>query len=168
MNYFTRFESSLESPPFQGLRGEELHELKISVVWSKLPEAIRREMQRNGSLQNITTWENFERAVRNAETATRDDAPRAPRTNPGAQNAASKRIHSGSVPQDRKFKRPAKQSDTASTTSNSRSQSAASQSRSEGKPQASRDDSDRPKKPHWKNRENRDKPGDKDSGKEKP
>ncbi|KAF2647065.1 hypothetical protein K491DRAFT_347627 [Lophiostoma macrostomum CBS 122681] len=168
MNYFTRFESALESPPFQGPRGEELHELKISVVWSKLPDPIRREMQRNGSLQNVKVWSDFERAVRNAETATRDEAPRAPRVVPGAQNASSKRIHSGSVPQDRKFKRPAKQSDTASTTSNSRSQSTASQPRSEGKSQNWRDDSDWPRKPHWKHRDNRDKPEEKDAGKGKP
>jgi hypothetical protein len=44
-------------------------ELKIAYVWSKIPDGYRREMQRNSVLQNISEWPEFERALRNAETA---------------------------------------------------------------------------------------------------
>ena len=54
-------------------------ELKIAYVWSKLPDSYTRELQRSGVLENIKTWLEFERAVRNAETAVASSVPRAPR-----------------------------------------------------------------------------------------
>ncbi|RAR05874.1 gag/polymerase/env polyprotein [Stemphylium lycopersici] len=44
-------------------------EAKIAFVWAKIPDIIRREMQRHGGFETIHTWIDFERALRNAETA---------------------------------------------------------------------------------------------------
>jgi hypothetical protein len=49
--------------------GSEDHEFKIAFVWSKTPAPLRKEIQRNGALEHIKEWPEFERALRNAETA---------------------------------------------------------------------------------------------------
>ncbi|UPX19762.1 uncharacterized protein EKO05_0010014 [Ascochyta rabiei] len=50
--------------------GTDDYEFKIAFVWSLTPHELQREIQRNGSLEHITEWIEFERALRNAETAT--------------------------------------------------------------------------------------------------
>ena len=42
---------------------EDDHELKIAFVWSKIPEAFRREIMRNGVLLTTHIWPEFERAL---------------------------------------------------------------------------------------------------------
>ena len=64
-------ESLLPRSPFKTPSGEDDDEVKITFVWSKIPDMIRREMQRHGEFSSITTWPNFERSLRNAESATR-------------------------------------------------------------------------------------------------
>jgi hypothetical protein len=62
-------ESLLSRSFFKTPAGDDDHEAKIAFVWSRAPESHRREIMRNGSLQTITLWSEFERVLRNAETA---------------------------------------------------------------------------------------------------
>jgi hypothetical protein len=68
-------ESLLKRSFFKLPNGADDDELKIAFIWSKVPESYRRELQRNGSLEAIYTWEEFERALRNAETALEPAGP---------------------------------------------------------------------------------------------
>jgi len=49
--------------------GTEDHEFRIAFVWSRIPSQLQREIQRNGALEHLKEWAEFERALRNAETA---------------------------------------------------------------------------------------------------
>jgi hypothetical protein len=68
-------ESLLERSFFKLPNGADDNKLKIAFIWSKVSESYRRELQRNGLLEAIHTWEEFERALRNAETALEPAGP---------------------------------------------------------------------------------------------
>jgi hypothetical protein len=53
-------------------------ELKIAFVWSKIPDAYRREIMRTGALEHVLVWADFERALRNAEAAVGSDPTTVP------------------------------------------------------------------------------------------
>jgi hypothetical protein len=75
-------ESLLQRSFFRTPGGDDDDELKISFVWARLPDAHQKEMKRN-SLEAIHTWEDFERALRNAETVVKADADAAPAASRG-------------------------------------------------------------------------------------
>jgi hypothetical protein len=86
-------ETLLERSFFKTPEGDDDDELKISFVWSRLPEVYQKEMRRN-SLETIQNWEDFERALRNAETVVKIDsdvAPAAPREASGDGRNRGKR-----------------------------------------------------------------------------
>jgi hypothetical protein len=64
-------ESLLPRSFFKTPDNEDDDEAKIAFVWAKIPDIMRREMQRHGGFETIHTWIDFERALRNAETANR-------------------------------------------------------------------------------------------------
>jgi hypothetical protein len=91
--YLSKKETLLERSFFKTPEGDDDDELKISFVWSCLPDAYQKEMRRN-SLEAIQTWEDFERALRNAETVAKIDsdvAPAAPRGASGDGHNRGKR-----------------------------------------------------------------------------
>ena len=79
--------------------GTEDHEFKIAFVWSKTPAHLRREIQRNGALENLKEWSEFERALRNAETAAE------PSSQPSKEDQSSKGKRGPSSPPRTRFKR---------------------------------------------------------------
>jgi hypothetical protein len=68
-------ESVLTRSFFKTPTGSDDDEAKIAFVWAKIPDSIKREMQRHGGFSSITSWGDFERSLRNAESATRSSAP---------------------------------------------------------------------------------------------
>jgi hypothetical protein len=91
--YLSKKEALLNRSFFKTPEGDDDDELKISFVWSRLPEVYQKEMRRN-SLETIRTWEDFERALRNAETVAKIDsdvAPVAPRGASGDGHNRGKR-----------------------------------------------------------------------------
>ena len=64
-------ESLLPRSFFKTPDDQDDDEAKIAFVWAKIPDIMRREMQRHGGFETIHTWIDFERALRNAETANR-------------------------------------------------------------------------------------------------
>ncbi|KAF1830764.1 hypothetical protein BDW02DRAFT_582635 [Decorospora gaudefroyi] len=64
-------ESLLPRSFFKTPDDQDDNEAKIAFVWAKIPDIMRREMQRHGGFETIHTWIDFERALRNAETANR-------------------------------------------------------------------------------------------------
>lgn len=70
--HLSKRESMLPDSFFKHPNGEDDHTMKIAYVWSKIPGSYRKEMQRNGVLQTIEEWSDFERALRNAEIAVSD------------------------------------------------------------------------------------------------
>ena len=64
-------ESLLPRSFFKTPDDQDDDEAKIAFVWAKIPDIMRREMQRHGGFKTIHTWIDFERALRNAETANR-------------------------------------------------------------------------------------------------
>lgn len=87
-NLLTNREAALDIRPFEP--GVDPDTLKISVVWAKLPDLIKREIQRAGQLKHVVNWADFERALRDAETATRtEDFPRPSRRGTGASTTSS-------------------------------------------------------------------------------
>jgi hypothetical protein len=58
---------------FLTLTGELDDELKTAFVWARTPKPYRCEILRSGALQIIVLWAEFERALRNAETAVAAD-----------------------------------------------------------------------------------------------
>jgi hypothetical protein len=71
LSQLSKKESLLPRSFFKTPEGADDHEAKIAYVWSKIPDLYRREMQRQGNFQLITTWEEFERCLLNAEAASR-------------------------------------------------------------------------------------------------
>jgi hypothetical protein len=156
-------------------------ELKIAYVWSKLPDTYTREMQRSGVLENIRTWPEFERALRNAETAVTSAAPKAPRQGPedaGAGRQKSKRHASSQVTNSygkkKRDYKPAAQSHQRSrdtSPAGDRRNNVDDDKKNENRPNNSNGN----QRSHWKNRnrdqkwEDRDdKRRDDDAGKGKP
>jgi hypothetical protein len=156
-------------------------ELKIAYVWSKLPDTYTREMQRSGVLESIRTWFEFERALRNAETAVASAAPKAPRQGPedaGAGSQRSKRQASSQVANSygkkKRDYKPASQShprsrDTSPT--GDRRNNAGDDKNNESRPHSSNGN----QRSHWKNKNHNqkwedrdDKRRDNDVGKGKP
>jgi hypothetical protein len=91
--HLSKKEALLNRSFFKTPEGDDDDELKISFVWARLPEAYQKEMRRN-SLETIQTWEDFERALRNAETVAKIDsdvAPAAPRGASGDGHNRGKR-----------------------------------------------------------------------------
>ena len=106
-------ESLLQRSFFKTPSGDDDDEVKIAFVWARLPEAYRRELQRAGPLEAIRTWEDFERAVRNAETAVAPDpSAKAHRgvpedsTSKGKRQASQSGSRSFGKKQDRKLSNP--------------------------------------------------------------
>jgi hypothetical protein len=118
--------------------------LKISVVWSKCPEPLRREMQRGGQLKDVQTWGQFERALRDAETATRSaPVPATPQESSGTQyGTARKRSASsaalGNFNRKKRDQRPPRQNQTPQFPSHPGSEASTSRPETDGK------------KNHWK------------------
>jgi hypothetical protein len=75
---------------FLTLTGKLDDELKIAFVWARTPEPHRREIMRSGVLRTIVLWAEFERALRNAETAVTAD-PALSRGKPGDGHHRGKR-----------------------------------------------------------------------------
>jgi hypothetical protein len=73
LNFLAQREAALPSSPWRNADGSSRDQDRIGFVWSRLPPEIRKEVQRGGSLGTITTWEDFEQAVRNAEVARRTE-----------------------------------------------------------------------------------------------
>jgi hypothetical protein len=151
-------ESLLERSFFKLPNGADDDELKIAFIWSKVPESYRRELQRNGSLEAIHTWEEFERALRNAETALEPAGPaKTPRGAAEGGQPRGKRNASGqSTPkssgkkQDRKPSSSGFQRRQSPGDDSSRNQSRSSRRDSHGEP------SERPwenKNSHWRNKD---------------
>jgi hypothetical protein len=184
-------ESVLQHSFFKMPEGDDDDELKIAFVWSKIPELYCREVQRTGVLQHLTLWEDFERALRNAETAVKPEGTRAGRNsfgngpNKNKRGATSPRPSKGFTGKKQDRKLPYQRNNDRSSP------------RREGNPHKDRQQSggnsnsgqreyhqgdhhdenhgyngSNSRKPHWKNRNERsgDKPrnSDVDSGKEKP
>ena len=82
-------ESLLPRSFFKTPDDQDDDEAKIAFVWSRIPDVMRREMQRHGAFEAIQTWSDFERALRNAETANR--ALSAPNSTQGSTDAFSGR-----------------------------------------------------------------------------
>ena len=144
----SRRESLLPHSFFKFEDGGDDHELKIAFVWARTPQVIQREIQRNGTLEHIREWPDFERALRNAETATSTKTG-SKKTEPSGKRPA------GSPPR-RNFKRHHNKGEAATR---NESGNAPAQNRSQ-----SRDRGNQPRnskengyqKPHWKNnRENK-------------
>lgn len=167
-------ESLLTRSFFKQANGEVDHEYKIAFVWSKIPDGHRREIMRNGALQDLVLWDDFERALRNAEAAihpvaapmglrnqSADGTTRSKRHNPSQSNS----WNTGKK-QDRKQPFPARR------TSPGRSDDNPNLARPAGGQQGWQDQSDHRQggrggssyrggghqKPHWKNREDRRRP----------
>lgn len=152
----SRQESLLPHSFFKFEDGSNDHEFKIAFVWAKAPQTLKREIQRNGSLENLQQWADFERALRNAETAT-TIKPESKKTDTSGKRPANS-------PPRRKFKR---QHSRGATPTRNESGKPPSTDRQQG---GGQDNQRRdPKeggyqKPHWKNRDNK----QRDSGKGKP
>jgi hypothetical protein len=58
---------------FRTAECDDDYEFEIAFVWSKIPEAYRREIISNGALETIAAWAEFERVLRNAETAVKPE-----------------------------------------------------------------------------------------------
>lgn len=158
-------EGLLERSFFKLPDGRDDDELKIAFIWSKIPEPYRRELQRNGSLKTIHTWEEFERALRDAETALAPaDSAKAPRGVSDDGQAKGKRNASGQFnpkatgkKQDRKPSSQGFQQRRQSPSggdSSSRNQSRSSQggdSRSDTQERRWEN-----KNPHWRNKDHGD------------
>jgi hypothetical protein len=69
MSQLSKKESLLPRSFFKTPTGEDDHEMKIAFIWSRIPDAYKREMQRQGSFQSVKTWSDFERGMLNAESA---------------------------------------------------------------------------------------------------
>jgi hypothetical protein len=131
--------------------GTEDHEFKIAFVWSKTPAHLRKEIQRNGALENLKEWSEFERALRNAETAAE------PPNQPPKDNQHSKGKRGPSSPPRSRYKRqhsrgttPA-QGEPGKPPGNSQNRPLPNQNRwnSQGNNQPGGDGN---QKSHWKNR----------------
>ena len=158
----SRRESLLPHSFFKFEDGSDDHEFKIAFVWARTPQVLQREIQRNGSLEHLHVWPDFERTLRNAETAT------------GTKSGSKKIDHSGkrpanSPPRRKQFKR---QNSKEATTTQSEPGSAPPQSRYQGGAQNNQQRNSKDsgyQKPHWKNRDNRSQERrQQESGKEKP
>ena len=151
-NHLTNMESRLEARPFTGQMTAE--QLKISFVWSKTPEPIRIEMRRSGQLKDTSTWESFERAVRDAETAIQATATK-PQGNTGSHTSNSNRNRQGkrqaSQPEQSGSEKQKKQ-DRKSSHRRSHSPENPRRSNDPRKPQGNRSGSTRNE--HWKNKKN--------------
>jgi hypothetical protein len=138
--------------------GTEDHEFRIAFVWSRTPLALQREIQRNGVLEHLKEWGEFERALRNAETAVgsvtqysrkEEQAPKSKRGPSSPPRSRFKRQNSRNTTPARN--EPGK----SPTDSQNRFQSfGATQNGSRWKPQNGGDqtNSDGNQKPHWRNR----------------
>ena len=179
-------ETLLQRNFFKTLDGDDDDELKISFVWSKLPESYQREMKRH-SLEAVSTWADFERALLNAESAVRidsDSAASAPRGASGDGQGRSKRHASHG---NNRF--PGKKQDRRqSLASGSRDQSPANNAPPENQHASgsnAEQRSNRPwqnnqggggnqngyqrnQKPHWKNKSDQQPPAGDAAGKDKP
>lgn len=155
-NFLTNVESRLEERPFNGEMSGDL--LKISFVWSRMPEHLRVEMRRAGQLKSVNTWEAFERALRDAETAV------GATQGPGTSQATPGQAPSGQAQQRSGGKRPASQTTTGSKGNNRSSKkqdrrpSGGRQRSTSPKPGLSGKESSHPqgkegnRREHWKNR----------------
>lgn len=167
MLQLSKKESMLHRSFFRTPEGVDDDELKIAFVWAKVPEAFRREMQRNGVLENIREWTEFERALRNAETAVSDVGTTSTRRDPEDNSGRGKRHASSHVnpktygkKQDRK---PSSQAPYHRRTSPGRRDASPAGDRRPSGNEDKRNDSYRPsnysggnQKQHWKN-QNREK-----------
>ncbi|KAF2827149.1 hypothetical protein CC86DRAFT_406369 [Ophiobolus disseminans] len=92
-------ESLLTHSFFKIAEGDDDDEFKIAFVWSKIPEAYRREIMRNGALETIAVWAEFERVLRNAETAVKPEpGPSKSRSSTGEGMQGNKRLASSTQP----------------------------------------------------------------------
>ncbi|KAH8701175.1 hypothetical protein GQ44DRAFT_717998 [Phaeosphaeriaceae sp. PMI808] len=157
---------------------DDNEELKISYVWAKAPDTYQKELQRNGSLNSINNWEEFERAIRNAETAISTAGTRAPRALPEGSSPRHKRqatSHGNGTPfgkkQDRKqpFKRRPSPGRDSTPTEAPQSPAHAPGARPNNNTRNYEPDSQQGyQKPHWKNRNNNYPSREDNEGKEKP
>ncbi|KAF2680945.1 hypothetical protein K458DRAFT_89763 [Lentithecium fluviatile CBS 122367] len=150
-NRFTNELALLNMDPFGGPQGEMA---KVSFVWSRCPEPIRREVQRAGQLKNVTDWLTFERAIRDAETAVQiaDLVPKGNHRQPGqGQTAGGKRAAPASDQSWRGKRHDRKPSSKGSRTQGERP-SSTTPSRSESVASSSREQPEKVRKPHWKQR----------------
>ncbi|KAF1362292.1 hypothetical protein EJ07DRAFT_174650 [Lizonia empirigonia] len=176
-------ESMLHRSFFRTPAGMDDDEIKIAFVWSKIPETYCREMQRNGVLENIREWTDFERALRNAETAVTDVGARPPRqetedlTSRGKRHASSQ--SSGKAYGKKQDRKASSQHQQGRRPSPGRRDSSPAGDRRPNDRDDRNGDNYRPannaggyQKPHWKNRDKRDdkrdERRDENTGKDKP
>ena len=168
----SRRESLLPRSFFKFDDGTEDHEFKIAFIWSKIPEPLQKEIQRNGTLEHIQEWSEFERALRNAETAV---GPQKSTSEKSDRQAMGKR--GPTSPPRRRFKRQNSRgntpthSDSGTVPGEPRQPSTAPgqnsgrwTSRGGGNQSQARDH----QKSHWKNRDQGNSQQKQDQGKGKP
>jgi hypothetical protein len=158
-NHFTNELALLDMNPFEGPQGEMT---KVSFVWSRCPEPIRREVQRAGQLKNVGDWPTFERAIRDAETAVHiaDPVPKAPRQQPGqGQTAGGKRV-APSNDQNWRGKRHDRKPSSKEPQAQGERPSGAATPRSGSVASSSREHPNKAKKTHWKQRDRDEKKSD--------
>jgi hypothetical protein len=162
-------EALLKRSFFKTPEGNDDDELKISFVWARVPEAYQREMRRH-ALEAIQNWEDFERALRNAETVAKidsDGAPAAPRGASGNGQNGGKR-HSSQAnnrhpgkKQDRKYSSSTPSRDQSpahnvppASGSNAEQRGNRPWHTSQGGGGNQNQGYQRNQKPHWKNKSN--------------
>ena len=159
----SRRESPLPHSFFKFEDGSDDHEFKIAFVWARTPQVFQREIQRNGSLEHIHEWPDFERVLRNAETATITEPE------PSKANNLGKQKRPANSPPRRKFKR---QNSKEATPTRNDSGNAPAENRIQGGGQDNQQRNSKDsgyQKPHWRNRNYRSQaPRQQESGKGKP
>ena len=159
----SRRESLLPHNFFKFEDGSDDHEFKIAFVWARTPQAFQREIQRNGSLEHIHERPDFERVLRNAETATITEPEPSKADNLGKQKRPA------NSPPRRKFKR---QNSKEATPPRNESGKAPAENRAQGGGQNNQHRNSKDsgyQKPHWRNRDHRPQAlSQQESGKGKP